>query len=68
MKTDPAERARIQAEAIAAIAARCDGPNQFETFDSAFRHSLTLSKDAVVQEEARLKRLRAKRRANKPHA
>jgi hypothetical protein len=52
---------------LEAIAARCDGPNQFENFDRAFRRSLTLSKDVVVKEEARLKRLRAKRRAKKPH-
>jgi len=51
-----------QAETIAALAARCDGPNQFENFDRAFRASLTVSKAAVVKEETRLKRLRAKRR------
>ena len=61
MKTDPETQARIQAETIAAISARCDGPNQFENFDRAFRHSLTLSKDAVVKEEARLKRQRGRR-------
>jgi len=51
-----------------AIAARCDGPNQFENFDRRFRHSLTISKEAVVKEEARQKRLRAKRRTKKPTA
>ena len=60
MKREP-----TQAETIAALSARCDGPNQFENFDRAFRHSLTLSKDAVVKEESRLKRLRARRRAKK---
>jgi hypothetical protein len=65
MKPDPETQARIQAETIAAIAARCEGPNQFENFDRAFRHSLTIPKEAIVKEEARLKRARAKRRAKK---
>jgi len=65
MKPDPETQARIQAETIAAIAARCEGPNQFENFDRAFRHSLTIPKEAIVKEEARLKRARAKRRAEK---
>ena len=68
MKADPEARAQIQAETIAAISARCDGPNQFENFDNAFRHSLTLSKGAVVKEEARLKKLRARKRAKKTGA
>ena len=63
MKAD----ADVQAKTITELAARCDGPGQFENFDRAFRHSLTVSKAAVVKEEARLKRLRAKRRT-KPHA
>ena len=62
MKTEP-----TQAETIAAIAARCDGPDQFQNFDRMFRHSLTIPKEAVLKEEARLKRLRAKKRARKPH-
>jgi hypothetical protein len=62
MKNEP-----TQPETIAAIAARCDGPDQFENFDRAFRHSLTIPKEAVLKEEARLKRLRAKKRARKPH-
>ena len=65
MKADPETQARIQAETIAAISARRDGPNQFENFDRAFRHSLTVSKDAVVKEEARLKKQRARQRAKK---
>lgn len=52
----------IQAKTIAELSARCDGPDQFENFDRAFRHSLTVSKAAVVKEEARQKRLRAKKR------
>jgi hypothetical protein len=45
-----------QTETIAAIAARCEGPDQFHNFDRMFRHSLTFSKEAVVREEARLRR------------
>jgi hypothetical protein len=65
MKADPETQAQVQAETIAAIAARCDGPNQFENFDRAFRHSLTVSKEAVLKEEARQKKQRARQRAKK---
>ncbi len=68
MKTDPETQSRIQAETIASISARCDGPDQFANFDRMFRQSLTIPKAAVVKEEARLKRLRARRRAKKPTA
>ena len=62
MKNEP-----TQAETIAAISARCDGPDQFQNFDRAFRHSLTIPKAALLKEEARLKRAkeRTKRRAKK---
>ena len=63
MKNEP-----TQAETVADIALRCDVPNQFENFDRMFRHSLTIPKAAVIKEEARLKRLREKRRAKKPTA
>jgi hypothetical protein len=56
---------QTQAETIADLNARCAGPNQFENFDRAFRASLTVSKEAVLKEEARQKRLRGKRRARK---
>ncbi len=49
MKTDPGTQARIKDGVVAAISARCEGPNQFENFDTAFRHSLTLPKEAVVR-------------------
>ena len=65
MKVGPATQAQTQADAIAAITARCDGPNQFENFDRAFRHSLTVPKDAVLKEEARQKKQRARQRAKK---
>jgi hypothetical protein len=48
MSTD----ADTQAKTIADIAARCKGPDQFQNFDRAFRHSLTIPKEAVVKEEA----------------
>jgi hypothetical protein len=56
---------KSQSETLQDLNARCDGPNQFENFDRAFRHSLTLSKQAVEKEEERLKRARAKKRAAK---
>ena len=65
MKADPEAQTRIQAETIAALTARCDSPNQFENFDRVFRHSLTVSKDAVLKEEARQKKQRARQRAKK---
>jgi hypothetical protein len=54
-----------QAETIAILAARCDDQNQFEKFDRAVRASLSVSKEAVLKEEARQKKLRARRRAKK---
>jgi len=56
---------KTQAETIADLAIRCAGPNEFENFDRGVRTSLTVSKEAVLKEEARLKRLRARRRAMK---
>jgi len=54
---------KSQAETIAELNARCDSPDQFEKFDRGVRASLSVSKDAVLKEEARQKRLRAKKRA-----
>jgi hypothetical protein len=56
----------LQKKTIAELASRCEGPDQFGNFDRAFRASLTVSKEAVMKEEARQKRLRAKRRGRKP--
>ena len=56
---------RTQAETIADLAVRCDGSNQFENFDRGVRTSLSVSKEAVLKEEVRLKRQRARRRAKK---
>ncbi len=60
MKNEP-----TQAETIAELAARCEGRNQFENFDRAFRKSLTVPKAALLKEEARIKRARARKRAKK---
>jgi hypothetical protein len=57
---------KSRAETIAELNARCDGPNQFQNFDRGIRASLSVSKEAVLKEEARQKRLRARRRAKKP--
>ncbi len=60
MKTEP-----TQAETISALALRCEGPNQFANFDRAMRGSLSVSKDTILIEKDRLKKLRARRRAPK---
>jgi hypothetical protein len=60
MTTEP-----TQAETIAALALRCDGPDQADRFDRAVRASLSVSKEALLKEEKRQKRLRAKRRTRK---
>jgi len=54
-----------QAETIADLDDRCAGSDQFENFDRAFRKSLTVSKQAILREEAKVKRARAKKRARK---
>ena len=56
---------KSQAETLAELNARCEGPNQFENFDRAFRTSLTVPKNALLKEEARQKRARAKKRSKK---
>lgn len=54
-----------QTETIAELNSRCEGPNQFENFDRAFRKSLTVPKEALLKEDARWKRARAKKRTRK---
>jgi len=61
MKIDPKQ----QAETIAELAARCEGRDQFQKFDNAFRSCLSVPKEAVLKEDVRWKRARAKRRARK---
>ena len=56
---------KTQAETIADLDARCAGPDQFENFDRAFRTALTVPKAAVLKEDKRWKRARAKKRAKK---
>ena len=56
---------KSQSETIADLDARCDGPNQFENFDSAFRRLRTVPKEAILKEEARQKRSRVKKRSRK---
>jgi len=63
MKNQP-----TQADTIADIAARCDRPDQFSNFDRAVQASLSVSKEAVLKEEARQKKSRARRRAKKSEA
>jgi hypothetical protein len=48
------------------IAAKCDGPNQFENFDRLFRTVIAAPKSAIDKAEAKWKRARArKKRAKK---
>jgi hypothetical protein len=58
-------KSQSQTETLAELSARCEGPDQFERFDRAFRASLTVSKEALLKKETRQKRDRAKRRAAK---
>ena len=46
---------------IADLAVRCAGPNEFENFDRAVRKSLTVPREAILKEDARWKRERARR-------
>ena len=56
---------KTQAETIADLSGRCAGPDQFQNFDSAFRRALAVPKAAVLKEDARWKRARAKKRAGR---
>lgn len=56
---------KSQAETLTELAARCEGPDQFENFDRAFRQMLTVPKAAVLKDDAKWKRARAKKRARK---
>ena len=38
------------------LAARCDGPNQFERFDQLFRAVISVTKAAIDKEQANEKR------------
>ena len=56
---------KTQAETIADLSARCAGPDQFQNFDRAFRTALPVPNAAVLRDDARWKRARAKKRAKK---
>jgi hypothetical protein len=56
---------KTQAETIADLNVRCAGPEQFQNFDRGVRACLSVPKEALLKEEARQKRLRARRRARK---
>ncbi len=42
--------------------AKCDGPDQFKTFDKMFRSVIAVPKATVEKEEAKWKRKREKKR------
>lgn len=44
------------------LAARCDGPDQFEKFDRMFRNVISVPKTAIDKEEAKWKRAQEKKR------
>jgi hypothetical protein len=56
---------KTQAETISDLNVRCAGPDQFQNFDRGVRACLSVPKEALLKEEARQKRLRARRRARK---
>ena len=45
------------------LAAKCDGPDQFQNFDRIFRAVVAASEAAVDKEEAKWRRAQAKKRA-----
>ena len=47
------------------IAAKCDGPDQFQNFDRIFRAVIAAPKAAVDKAEAKWKRKQAKKRATR---
>ena len=59
------QKSDVQADAITRLSAQCEGPDQFENFDRGVRASLSVPKEVVMKEEARQKRVRAKKRIKK---
>jgi len=47
------------------IAARCDGPDQFEKFDNLFRTVIATPRAEIDKNEAKWKRAQVKKRASK---
>ena len=52
-------------EIPADIAAKCDGPDQFQNFDRIFRAVIAAPKAAIDKAEAKWKRKQAKKRAQR---
>jgi hypothetical protein len=48
------------------LAVRCDGPDQFDKFDTLFRNVISVSKAKSDAEEAKWKRQQAKKHPPKP--
>jgi hypothetical protein len=46
------------------IAAKCDGPDQFENFDRGVRLFLSVPKSAVLKDEAKTKRRKDRAKEN----
>lgn len=61
MKTNP----EVQANTTADLALRCARPDAFQNFDRVVRTSLSVPKEGVLKEEARVKKQRARQRAKK---
>jgi hypothetical protein len=60
MKTDPATPLSISIPED--IAAKCDGPDQFQKFDKLFRSVIAVPKAALDKAESKWKRNQAKKR------
>ncbi len=58
---------KSQSETLSDLNTRCEGPEQFDRFDRAFRASLTVSKTELLKEEARLKRAKARKKNRAKH-
>lgn len=52
-------------EIPADIAAKCDGPDQFERFDQLVSALVTVPKSAIAKEEKKYQRARTKKKAKK---
>jgi len=65
IRTEGEIKMKTQSETIADLSARCAGPDQFQNFDSAFRRALSVPKSAVLKDDAKWARARAKKRAKR---
>ncbi|HEY4360049.1 MAG TPA: hypothetical protein VGN17_03730 [Bryobacteraceae bacterium] len=50
------------------IAARCDGPDQFHNFDALVSALIAVPKSAIVKEEKKYQRKRARIKRSKTHS